>query len=343
MKRTKSTYALLAGLVVISLFCLYIIYNSYSKNKTNSRERIETIFESTIHKDKDRRQKEVNFSYHRFNAAEQNKDSMLIESEKGLFKVEKAKSFDQLSEEGKIYMHFQIYLSQCNPIQVAILDSLFHEALIQQKIPALAAVTYTINGKTEYSHDDTSFYTSDHALKEVVIGVNREIVLQAYTKIPVSYLIKQSLPLYISIILVWIGAVALFIWWTFVKKPKGITIVPIPEVAKVLIEITKDLSFEEEHGILIYKDTTVSLKNKGLSIFNLLLKKRGYYIASEDILHTCWPDGLVTKDALTTTIKRLKQDLESIPGLTIESARSKGYKLIVSDTPVQSQLNSIAV
>lgn len=343
MKNTKSTYALLTGLVVISLFCLYIIYNSYSKNKTNSIQKIETIFESTISKDKDRRQSEVNFSYHRIKEPEQNQDSIRIESEKEHITIKKEDSFDLLSEEEIMYIHSQMYLSQRNPIQIAILDSLFHEALIQQKIPALTAVTYTLNGKTEYSHADSSSYTSNHALKEIVIGPNRKIVLQAYIQIPVSYLIKQSLPLYILIILVWIGIVALFIWREFFKKPKGITIVPIPEVTKRVIEITKDLSFDEEHGLLIYKDTTVSLKNKALSIFNLLLKNRGYYIASEDILQTCWPDGSVTKDALTTTIKRLKQDMEPIPELTIESARSKGYKLIISDTPTQSETNSTAV
>lgn len=329
MKSTKSIFTALAGLVVISLFCFNIIYGSYSKHKTDSIQKIEKIFALTIREDKARRQNEQAISYHHFKEPEQNNDSILIESEKGSIKIRKENSLGHLPEDEKMYIHFQMYLSLRNPIRATTLDSLFNRNLQDEHIPALTAVTYTIDGKTEYSHADSSFYTPDHALEEVVIGVNREIVLQAYAKIPIYYLIKQSLPLYITIILVWIGIVALFVWWTCFKKTKNLTIIPIPEVTQVLMKITNDLSFDEEHGILIYKDTTVVLKNKGLSVFSLLLKYKGYYIASEEILQTCWPEGSVTKDALTTTIKRLKQDIEPIPELTIESARSKGYKLIM--------------
>lgn len=329
MKSTKSIFTALAGLVVVSLFCLYIIYGLYSKQNTDSIQKIEDIFVSTIHEDKDRRQNEQALSYHRFNDPEQNSDSILIESEEGQIKMEQGEEFSQTPESEKMYIIFQMYLSLRNPIRATTLDSLFNRNLQDEHIPALTAVTYTIDGKTEYSDADSSFYTPDHALEEVVIGVNREIVLQAYAKIPIYYLIKQSLPLYTTIILVWIGIVALFVWWTCFKKTKNLTIVPIPEVTQILMKITNDLSFDEEHGILIYKDTTVVLKNKGLSVFSLLLKNKGYYIASEEILQTCWPEGSVTKDALTTTIKRLKQDIEPIPELTIESARSKGYKLIM--------------
>lgn len=329
MKSTKSIFTALAGLVVISLFCFNIIYGSYSKHKTDSIQKIEKIFALTIREDKARRQNEQAISYHHFKEPEQNNDSILIESEKGSIKIRKENSLGHLPEDEKMYIHFQMYLSLRNPIRATTLDSLFNRNLQDEHIPALTAVTYTIDGKTEYSHADSSFYTPDHALEEVVIGVNREIVLQAYAKIPIYYLIKQSLPLYTTIILVWIGIVALFVWWTCFKKTKNLTIVPIPEVTQILMKITNDLSFDEEHGILIYKDTTVVLKNKGLSVFSLLLKNRGYYIASEEILQTCWPEGSVTKDALTTTIKRLKQDIEPIPELTIESARSKGYKLIM--------------
>lgn len=329
MKSTKSIFTALAGLVVISLFCFNIIYGSYSKHKTDSIQKIEKIFALTIREDKARRQNEQAISYHHFKEPELNNDSILIESEKGSIKIRKENSLGHLPEDEKMYIHFQMYLSLRNPIRATTLDSLFNRNLQDEHIPALTAVTYTIDGKTEYSHADSSFYTPDHALEEVVIGVNREIVLQAYAKIPIYYLIKQSLPLYITIILVWIGIVALFVWWTCFKKTKNLTIIPIPEVTQILMKITNDLSFDEEHGILIYKDTTVVLKNKGLSVFSLLLKNRGYYIASEEILQTCWPEGSVTKDALTTTIKRLKQDIEPIPELTIESARSKGYKLIM--------------
>lgn len=329
MKSTKSIFTALAGLVVISLFCFNIIYGSYSKHKTDSIQKIEKIFALTIREDKARRQNEQAISYHHFKEPEQNNDSILIESEKGSIKIRKENSLGHLPEDEKMYIHFQMYLSLRNPIRATTLDSLFNRNLQDEHIPALTAVTYTIDGKTEYSHADSSFYTPDHALEEVVIGVNREIVLQAYAKIPIYYLIKQSLPLYTTIILVWIGIVALFVWWTCFKKTKNLTIVPIPEVTQILMKITNDLSFDEEHGILIYKDTTVVLKNKGLSVFSLLLKNKGYYIASEEILQTCWPEGSVTKDALTTTIKRLKQDIEPIPELTIESARSKGYKLIM--------------
>ena len=92
----------------------------------------------------------------------------------------------------------------------------------------------------------------------------------------------------LAMVILWV--IAIVLTW---KRPR-INILPLQEAPKEMIQITEDILFDETHDRL-----------------------------KEEI----WPDGSVSKDALTATAKRLKEDLSPIPGLVIESARGKGYSL----------------
>ena len=98
-------------------------------------------------------------------------------------------------------------------------------------------------------------------------------------------------------------------------------------VNTLLIQITEDILFDETHGVLHYHRHRIELANQRLKLFCILLEHKGYFIESDRLKEEIWPDGSVSKDALTATAKRLKEDLSSIPGLVIESARGKGYSL----------------
>ena len=69
------------------------------------------------------------------------------------------------------------------------------------------------------------------------------------------------------------------------------------------------------------------LAEDGQTLICILLEHKGYFIESDRLKEEIWPDGSVSKDALTATAKRLKEDLSPIPGLVIESARGHGYVL----------------
>lgn len=78
-----------------------------------------------------------------------------------------------------------------------------------------------------------------------------------------------------------------------------------------------------------YHRHRIELANQRLKLFCILLEHKGYFIESDWLKEEIWPDGSVSKDALTATAKRLKEDLSSIPNLKVESSRGKGYMLSV--------------
>ena len=102
---------------------------------------------------------------------------------------------------------------------------------------------------------------------------------------------------------------------------------PLQEAPKEMIQIKEDILFDETHGVLHYHRHRIELANQRLKLFCILLEHKGYFIESDQLKEEIWPDGSVSKDALTATAKRLKEDLSPIPGLVIESARGKGYSL----------------
>ncbi|MFS2929997.1 winged helix-turn-helix domain-containing protein, partial [Parabacteroides distasonis] len=78
--------------------------------------------------------------------------------------------------------------------------------------------------------------------------------------------------------------------------------------------------------LFVAQELINKVKSKCCGI-KVLLEHKGYFIESDRLKEEIWPDGSVSKDALTATAKRLKEDLSPIPGLVIESARGKGYSL----------------
>ena len=105
------------------------------------------------------------------------------------------------------------------------------------------------------------------------------------------------------------------------------TLLPLQEAPKEMIQITEDILFDETHGVLHYHRHRIELANQRLKLFCILLEHKGYFIESNRLKEEIWPDGSVSKDALTATAKRLKEDLSPIPDLVIESARGHGYVL----------------
>ena len=125
----------------------------------------------------------------------------------------------------------------------------------------------------------------------------------------------------LAMVILWV--IAIVLTW---KRPR-INILPLQEAPKEMIQITEDILFDETHGVLHYHRHRIELANQRLKLFCILLEHKGYFIESDQLKEEIWPDGSVSKDALTATAKRLKEDLSPIPGLVIESARGKGYSL----------------
>lgn len=232
-----------------------------------------------------------------------------------------------MSSQEKSDFCLQHYLSMENPIQVTLLDSAFRSSLYEHVTRAQTVTCYTFIDKTECSSSDTSFYQSFIPLKEIVFGANRTIVLQAFVQFPFLYIVGEvflrNIFWILAMVILWV--IAIVLTW---KRPR-INILPLQEVPKEMIQITEDILFDETHGVLHYHRHRIELANQRLKLFCILLEHKGYFIESDWLKEEIWPDGSVSKDALTATAKRLKEDLSSIPNLKVESSRGKGYMLSV--------------
>lgn len=314
--------------VLMMMLCLVSFYKSYQNVNSELLRESQILFQQAVQYDTDRRIKDLGnafcFSYSGANRLE--RDTITIQTVDTIIHMKNDKEVARrMSSQEKSDFFLQLCLSMENPLQVALLDSTFRSSLYEHVIRAQTVTCYTFMDKTECSSSDTSFYRSFIPLKEIVFGANRAIVLQAFVQFPFLYIVGEvflrNIFWILAMVILWV--IAIVLTW---KRPR-INILPLQEAPKEMIQIKGDILFDETHGVLHYHRHRIELANQRLKLFCILLEHKGYFIESDRLKEEIWSDGSVSKDALTATAKRLKEDLSPIPGLLIESARGKGYSL----------------
>lgn len=326
-----NTLFLWGGFLVLTLFVVINLYSGYQKEKERLGLDTQSLFQEAVQIDTDRRCKEEGDDFRFSYGSAFNKDTITITSVDTIIYIKNNKEVAQkMSDKEKIDFSIQLCLAFENPIQATSLDSLFQTLLMRQQIPARTAVVYTFCDESQYSCSDSSFYQSAEALEEVAFGPAKTIVLQAFVQIPFYYKIGKAVLSSSLFILVWIIALFVVLWLSFSRRGRKIHIVPAPEAPKVLVEIVPGLFLDDTHGILQSGDRQVELINFRLKLFLVLLEHKGYFIETDKLVDLVWPDGSVTKDALSSTVKRLKGDISLFPEIEIESSRGKGYVLFIN-------------
>ena len=295
--------------VLMMMLCLVSFYKSYQNVNSELLKESQILFQQAVQYDTDRRIKDLGnafcFSYSGANRLE--RDTITIQTADTIIQMKNNKEVARrMSSQEKSDFCLQHYLSMENPIQVTLLDSAFRSSLYEHVTRAQTVTCYTFIYKTECSSSDTSFYQSF---------------------IPFLYIVGEvflrNIFWILAMVILWV--IAIVLTW---KRPR-INILPLQEAPKEMIQITEDILFDETHGVLHYHRHRIELANQRLKLFCILLEHKGYFIESDWLKEEIWPDGSVSKDALTATAKRLKEDLSSIPNLKVESSRGKGYMLSV--------------
>jgi len=308
---------------LLTMLCLLSFYESYQSTRLRLLEKSQVLFQRVVQEDTDRRIKELgdDFCFSYTGATWLESDSITIKQADTIMRIKNNKEIAcRMSSREKADFCLQYYLSLKNSIQILSLDSTFRASLYEHAIPAQTVTCYTFIDKAECSSSDTSFYRSFIPLKEIVFGANRAIVLQAFVQFPFLYIVGEVLLRNIfwilAVVILWV--IAIVLTW---KRPR-INVLPLQEAPKEMIQKT--------HGVLHYHRHRIELANQRLKLFCILLEHKGYFIESNRLKEEIWPDGSVSKEALTATAKRLKEDLSSIPNLKVESSRGKGYMLSVA-------------
>jgi len=91
-----------------------------------------------------------------------------------------------------------------------------------------------------------------------------------------------------------------------------------------IIQISEDTLFDTYNKTLVQNEEIVKLRTKELALLGLLVKNKTRYVTYQEIENEIWFDSVMTKDALKTVIKNLKNKL---PQDTISNLSGTGYKI----------------
>lgn len=344
-KQQVLTFVLLCIILLVG----YIVKLFFTGNHQGSFSEMNRLFDLSIREDKAIRMNKarvVVYSGYETGAPDSlieikvdGKDSVLIKKDVNW----------QLKEAEKGYRADQAFLKDKNPINVHTLDSLFLSELRSKNIPALAEIIYIADHDTIYSSSDRSFYSTAYPLTKISTGIDDEIQLQAFVKIPLFYWVFKERGVLIFLLVILI-LMTICIFWLFIAKKQEATI-PLPALKTLndlaeaseqalgpVVQITPDLYFEETSGVLTYNDKVLYLQNYQLAMFKYLLNSPDYFLKTEDIKLKVWTDGTSTQDSFTKTVQRLRLNLESIPDLHILfDQKRKGYYLEIKSK--ERQLN----
>lgn len=258
---------------------------------------------------------------------------------------------NEISFEEKANWCDQDYLTEHDSTR-ATLDSLFQKELIKQNIYAQTAVSCLVKGETVYSHSNNLFFQKSTPLSPVVYRISdnpeERLELRAYVLFSLWDTLKQ-IHFLGPIIFIWLLSLSsvnlyFFLWKKRRKRllatETEITDKRIITPIKTTIEwklLPNDLLFDEKNGILQYLSKQITLSGNGLKLFSLFVNRKNNFLSYEEICKKILSrkvDELTQsdKDAVFTTIRRLRKDLESISSIEIKLSRGKGYQLVFHES-----------
>lgn len=333
MRSRNRTYIYGLGAAIMGVFvlCLLSTYVSYQKERSYLLENAEEAFREAVQKDTDRRIKELGneFAFIAPGTRAFEGDSITFESEDTIARFKNNKEVaKRMSQQEKHDFVIQTGLTMMCPIQVDLLDSTFQAALAERNISARTIVYYSLDfleKRTEYSVSDTTLYHSYTPLKEVTFGPIRSIVLQAFVRISPLFILRRIwLPDAIWIAgIVALGIAGMMVW----RRRSAAEASPERVLPDGVQCVAGDVFFDDRHGVVYDKEHRVELVGFRLRLFRILLANQGEFVETALLKATLWADSPASKDALTSTVRRLKEDLSPIVGVVVESARGRGYRL----------------
>ncbi len=108
------------------------------------------------------------------------------------------------------------------------------------------------------------------------------------------------------------------------KKALESCIQSINEDNSNIIKLDENCFFDTFNSSLKYNDQLIKLRAKEIDLLQLLIKNKNRFVTYEEIENYVWQDSVMTKDALKTLIKNIKQKL---PKDTITNLTGMGYKI----------------
>lgn len=252
----------------------------------------------------------------------------------------------------------QHYLSDCTPVQVSAIDSLFQIVLQRAGISAKTVVKSIGKDFPDKSADVVTyskdipfiFLYVDLPMKKIEMPVyNFTLGLQGFIQCPFSYLLKKAQHLFLFWFLVSILAIALLVLILFTISPfirkrgrilfpknKGSDIIKhVEQTTREWLSVTDRILLDEISGEVKCDDEIVlRLKGLNLKLFALFVKNKDVCVVYDQLKVDIWNNENLSNATISIQIGKLEKELQTkIPFLSIENIRGVGYHLVVSKSP----------
>ena len=308
----------------------------FIEKQQNSLVDVNSSFKFAIREDKNIRMGNLRIPTY-FGYRNGSKEYFFVEkNDQTLKNIKKEKKYRKLSIEEKITRADQTYLQYKSPIKIHILDSLFKLKLKESNIFLQTEIKYIANKDTAYSTKNQAFYTAALPLEKIITGIDFQLELQAFVKMPFLYRISTFIYIVTSLLfLISVGGLI------FVRKKSDEEllaeeadsfIVPysirLSDFAK---QITPTIFFDKEKKAIIRNGDITYLAGAKLAIFNLMMANDDYFVQTVVIKDQLWPKNDDVKDVLNKAMERLRKGLNPIPEFEILYDNKRvGYYLKVT-------------
>lgn len=357
----------IGALFVVSLLVVLGIAISFTQAKEHFDENVRRLFIEAIVMEKEKKVKESNL-FIAFGASDEEETGYVtVENEKGKMYLNKSSFIEDYTIDEKNERAAQTYFRLKNPIQPAVLDSLFRIELTKSGFSTSTAVRYKdhVKGVILYSTSDTPSLKSAYATKEILTGIENEISLQGYVFVSWWEMLGKSKVHIVGLLIGWV-LVIVFSLTSFIvyrKKVKSVLIpdpilvsepdsVPAPDPIPftpeariltlaeispqehVIIQLTPDLYWDIKSSKLIHNgQDEVPLTLQFSQLMTLFFSKTDYYVSRDELLEFLGgKDSGGVKDRLDQAIRRFRKALESVPEIRIENDRGKGYVMTITSS-----------
>lgn len=332
--------------VILSGGILY--YKVYNEIKIEAYD----IFEEVVNMDVDARIKNEKVVYKRVKKEQFHLDSTYIQTSAGI----DAQRKELTSNASNKYNLMQHYLSDCTPVQVSAIDSLFQIVLQRAGISAKTVVKSIGKDFPDKSADVVTyskdipfiFLYVDLPMKKIEMPVyNFTLGLQGFIQCPFSYLLKKAQHLFwflVSILAIALLVLILFTISPFIRKRgrilfpknKGSDIIKhVEQTTREWLSVTDTILLDEISGEVKCDDEIVlRLKGLNLKLFALFVKNKDVCVVYDQLKVDIWNNENLSNATISIQIGKLEKELQTkIPFLSIENIRGVGYHLVVSKSP----------
>lgn len=324
--------------IFVFFICSYLIvgcilYNNRSQLIRNDLN--ERFFQATI-SELNQRLKKYNIPFFWGMETEIANDNITIEQEDQNITLSKTDEYIEKDEEAKKRDGLQSALYLMNhPLQTEILDSIFqyHSNQIYPEIKTAIRYEHTPTSLIQDSKPDSDIYNKFQT-DTVHLGIDSGMYVRGFYTLPFSQVIKSSKSTYLLFALGWFVLFAFSAYLVYFRDKKikaSYVFVKEAEVKEIeLIALTHDYFYDPvKQEIRHHFETIISLRGLSKKIFPAFLNAQEYYLSNEEIDQIAWGRPVVNNTRLQA-IKRLRENLSSIPEFQIKNYTDAGYQLQIT-------------